>query len=287
MFHLSLKTTDTNWIKKIRQNPNAALRLFCLPYAGGWSQIYRPWINHLSSDIELCLIDLPGRGLRLNEAPIVNLSALVEEIAINIHTYLDRPFAFFGHSMGALLSFELVRLLRQQGYPAPRHLFVSGHRAPHLMLDRIPIHNLPEHEFIEEMRRLEGTPEAVLANAELRELVFPALRADFQAIETYQYRHCEPLDCPITVFGGLQDIGVDIVALEGWRQYTTKKFGLQLFKGNHFFLHEARSLILQEIHQQLGEMININTDIPPSHSSILHNKYVPITSIDQNFSMKF
>lgn len=265
MFHSSLKTIDTKWVKTIRQNPSAALRLFCFPYAGGWSQIYRPWINHLSSDIELCFIDLPGRGPRLSEAPLTNLSALVEMIAANIHTYLDRPFAFFGHSMGALLSFELGSLLRQQGYPAPEHLFVSGHRAPHLMLDRVPIHNLPEPEFIEEMRQLQGTPEAVLANAELRELVFPALRADFQAIETYKYQHCEPLDCPITVFGGLQDVGIDIVALEGWRQYTTRKFGLQLFKGNHFFLHEAQSLILQEIHQQLGEAISVNSGIYSSH----------------------
>jgi medium-chain acyl-[acyl-carrier-protein] hydrolase len=141
MFHLSLKTTNTNWIKRTRQDPNAALRLFCLPYAGGWSQIYRPWINHLSHDIELCLIDLPGRGPRLSETPITSLSVLVEEILVNIHTYLDRPFAFFGHSMGALLAFELAKLLRQRGYPVPNHLFVSGHRAPHLMVDRVPIHN--------------------------------------------------------------------------------------------------------------------------------------------------
>jgi medium-chain acyl-[acyl-carrier-protein] hydrolase len=286
MFHLSLKTTNTNWIKKTRQNPNAALRLFCLPYAGGWSQIYRPWINHLSSDIELCLIELPGRGPRLSESPITNLSVLVEEIVMNIHTYLDRPFAFFGHSMGALLSFELARSLRQQGYPAPRHLFVSGHRAPHLMLDRIPIHSLPEPEFIEEVRQLEGTPDAVLDNAELRELVFPALRADFQAIETYRYRHCEPLDCPITVFGGLQDVGVDIVALEGWRQYTTKKFGLQLFKGNHFFLHEAQSLILQEIHQQLGEGINIRSDLYSSNLNIHQSECTTASSINSDFSAK-
>ncbi len=269
MPYLSLKTTNTNWIKRTRQNPDAALRLFCLPYAGGWSQIYRPWINHLCSDIELCPIDLPGRGSRLNEAPINNLSVLVEEIAKNIYPYLDRPFAFFGHSMGALLSFELARLLRQQGYPAPKHLFVSAHRAPHLMLDRIPTHNLPEPEFIEEMRRLEGTPEAVLANAELRELVFPALRADFQAIETYQYRHCKPLDCPVTVFGGLQDVDVDIVSLEGWRQFTNKKFKLRMFNGNHFFLYEAQPLILQEVHQQLGEIV----DIYPSHLNINHDNF--------------
>jgi medium-chain acyl-[acyl-carrier-protein] hydrolase len=249
-----LNTTLKNsiWIRKARPTSRAKLRLFCLPYAGGWSQIYRPWTDLLSNEIELCLVELPGRGPRLCEKPIDDLSTLIQEIAINIQPYLDQPFAFFGHSMGALLCFEITRLLRSRGYAYPEHLFLSGYRAPHLELECTPIYDLPEPKFIEEIRRLEGTPESVLVNAELRELVFPALRADFQAIETYRYQPGLPLSCPITVFGGLQDRGVDVTALEGWRPYTTGKFGLQLFSGNHFFLHEAQSQILQAIHEQLG-----------------------------------
>jgi medium-chain acyl-[acyl-carrier-protein] hydrolase len=239
--------------KKTNQlNSHAELRLFCLPYAGGSSQIYRDWTNYLSREIELCPIELPGRGSRLNETPITDFSILVQKIALGIHHHLDRPFAFFGHSMGALLSFELTRLLRQQGYASPAHLFVSGYRAPHLKSNSTLIHNLPEPEFTEEIRRLGGTPEAVLANAELRELVFPTLRADFAAIETYRYRSCTSLVCPITVFGGLQDPGVDVADLEAWRQYTTGKFGLQMFSGNHFFLHQVQPSILRVIHQQLS-----------------------------------
>lgn len=283
MLYLSLKTTNTSWIKRTRQNPNAASRLFCFPYAGEWSQIYQYWINHLSSDIELCLIDLPGQGSRLNEAPIANLSILAQEVIVNIQTYLDRPFAFFGHGMGALLSFELVRLLRQQGYLAPKHLFVSGQRAPHLTLDRVPIYSRSESEFIMEMRRLEGAPEAVLADTRLRKLASPALHGDFQVIETYQYQQCEPLDCPITVFGGLQDVSVDIMALEGWRQHTTKRFELQLFKGNKFFLNEAQSLILQEVHQQLGETM----DTYSSYSNVRKNERIPVSSIDPTSLARF
>jgi medium-chain acyl-[acyl-carrier-protein] hydrolase len=243
----------TGWIKKSTQpNSQAELRLFCLPYAGGSSQIYRDWMNHLSQKIELCPIELPGRGSRLNETPIIDLSTLVQEIALGIHHHLDRPFAFFGHSMGALLSFELTRLLRQQGYASPAHLFVSGYRAPHLKPNSTLIHHLPEPEFTEEIRRLGGTPEAVLVNAELRELVFPALRADFAAIETYIYRPSTSLVCPITAFGGLQDKGVDVADLEAWRQYTTGKFRLQMFSGSHFFLHQAQSSILQVLHQQFS-----------------------------------
>jgi medium-chain acyl-[acyl-carrier-protein] hydrolase len=251
MYVLYSVLKGNDWVRRASPSPNPRVRLFCFPYAGGWSQIYQPWVNHLSDDIELCLIELPGRGPRLSEAPMTNLSMLVEEIAINIYPYLDRPFAFFGHSMGALLSFELALLLRHQGYSEPNHLFASGHRAPHLMRKRSPTHDLPEPEFIEELRRLQGTPEAVLINEELRELVFPALRADFRAIETYEYETDEPLNCPITVFGGLQDFDVDIASLEGWRQHTTKKFDLQLFTGNHFFLHESQTLIIQAIRQQM------------------------------------
>lgn len=244
---------NAGWVKKIpHPSPQAELRLFCLPYAGGSSQIYRAWMNHLSRKIELCPIELPGRGPRLREATISDFSTLVQEIAIGIHHHLDRPFAFFGHSMGALLSFELTRLLRQQGYPSPDHLFISGYRAPHLKSNSTPIHNLPEPEFIEEVRQIGGTPEAVLADAELRELVFPALRADFAAIETYIYRPKASLVCPITVFGGLQDPGVDVAELEAWRQYTRGEFRLQMFSGNHFFLHQAQSSILQVLHQQLS-----------------------------------
>jgi medium-chain acyl-[acyl-carrier-protein] hydrolase len=252
---MTTTSTPASWVRKINQlNPQAELRLFCLPYAGGSSQIYRDWMNHLSRKIELCPIELPGRGLRFREANITDFSTLVQQIALGIHHHLDRPFAFFGHSMGALLSFELTRLLHQEGCPIPDHLFVSGYRAPHLKSNSGLIHNLPELEFIQEVQRLGGTPEAVLANAELRELVFPALRADFAAIETYRYRPSTSLVCPITAFGGLQDRGVDVEDLEAWRQYTTGKFRLQMFSGNHFFLHQVQPSILQTIDRQLSEV---------------------------------
>lgn len=246
---------SSQWVKLFRPNVQAKLRLFCLPYAGGSSQIYRHWA--LPQEIELFSIELPGRGSRLMEKPITHFPELIQKISKSLHPYLDRPFAFFGHSMGALLSFELVLALRSQGYSSPEILFVSGYRAPHIKSESPPIYNLPEPEFTEEIRRMEGTPEAVLTNRELRELVFPALRADFEAIYNYQYKHSIPLDLPITVFGGLEDNGINVSALEDWQRYTNKKFRLQMFYGNHFFLFENQRLILQVIQQQLAELINI------------------------------
>jgi medium-chain acyl-[acyl-carrier-protein] hydrolase len=253
---------NAGWIKKyVQPNPQAELRLFCLPYAGGSSQTYRGWASHLSQKIELCPIELPGRGARFSEATITNFPTLVQEIALGIHRYLDKPFAFFGHSMGALLSFELTQLLLQQGYPSPVHLFVSGHRAPHFKSDKTKIHNLPDTEFTEEIRRLGGTPEAVLANVELRNLVFPVLRSDFAAIETYTYQPGRSLSCPITAFGGLQDQGVGVTDLEAWRKYTTGKFRLHMLNGNHFFLHQVQPLILQVVNQQLSDVSKLYESI--------------------------
>jgi medium-chain acyl-[acyl-carrier-protein] hydrolase len=153
--------------------------------------------------------------------------------------------------MGGLVSFELARLLRKKYGLNPAHLFVSGYRAPQVPDPDPPIHALPEPEFLEELRRLNGTPEAVLENAELMQLLLPALRADFAVIETYAYIPESPLDCPITAFGGLQDREVSCDDLEAWREQTNAAFSLQTLPGDHFFLHSAQPLLLQSLSQKL------------------------------------
>jgi medium-chain acyl-[acyl-carrier-protein] hydrolase len=153
--------------------------------------------------------------------------------------------------MGALVSFELTRLLRQQNEISPVHLFVSGRRAPQIPDPKPPIHALPELEFIEELRRLNGTPEAVLENAELMQLLLPILRADFTVLETYVYTHQPPLDCPITVFGGLQDQEANPDELEAWREQTSASFSLQMFPGDHFFINSDRLLLMEVLSKKL------------------------------------
>jgi medium-chain acyl-[acyl-carrier-protein] hydrolase len=185
---------------------------------------------------------------------LTQIKPLIEAIAPALLPYLDKPFAFFGHSMGGLVSFELVRLLRREYSLNPLHLFVSGRQAPQIPADKSPIHDLPEPEFLEELRRLNGTPEAVLNNSELMQLLIPTLRADFAVLETYAYAPEAPLDCPISAFGGLQDREVSCEALEAWREQTTAEFSLQMLKGNHFFLHSAQSLLLQFLSQKLQQI---------------------------------
>jgi medium-chain acyl-[acyl-carrier-protein] hydrolase len=214
------------------------------------------WLNRLPAMAEICLIELPGRGVRLKEPLFTQLPPLVETIAHNLENQLDRPFAFFGHSMGALLSFEIARLFRRSHIQGPVHLYLSGRGAPQIPNDEPPMHALPEPEFISELRRLNGTPKEVLEHEELMQLMLPILRADFRICETYHYVPEAPLDCPITVFGGLEDESVGVECLEAWREQTNASFSIHMLPGDHFFLHTAQSFLLQTLSQGLNRSLN-------------------------------
>ena len=171
--------------------------------------------------------------------------------------YLDRPFAFFGHSLGALIGFELARRIRNEyGFEAV-HLFASGHRAPHLARARRPIHKLPDAQLIEELRQLNGTPPSILEHGELLRLVLPVLRADFSLCETYAYNNEPPLDSSISVFGGDQDGGVSSADLQAWQMHTAAGFRMNLFAGDHFFLHSSRIPLLGELSRQLSAIVQL------------------------------
>jgi medium-chain acyl-[acyl-carrier-protein] hydrolase len=188
------------------------------------------------------------------EPPYTRLQPLVEAAAQAFLPYLNKPFAFFGHSLGALVSFELARYLRKEYGVHPVHLFVSSHTAPQIPDIDPPIHDLPEPEFIEKIRGLNGMSKEVLENTELMELLLPILRADFAICETYTYENDSPLDCPITALGGLLDEHVSRVDLEAWCEQTDDSFSLHLFPGDHFYLNTDQSLLLRTLAQKLTIM---------------------------------
>ncbi len=241
----------SQWFARAKPNPQVRLRLFCFPYAGGNAHAFRRWQQQLPPGVEVLAAHLPGRGSRTRERPHTSITALVEELGRAVRPYLDLPFAFFGHSMGAVIGFELARLLRREGAIVPAHLFVSGRRAPQIPETDPPTYNLPDAELIEEVRRLNGTPPEVLEHPELVELMLPLLRADFQMIETYRYVDEPPLDCPVSAFGGLQDSEVTREHLDAWREQTTSGFVRRMFDGDHFFLHRAEQALLTTIAGEL------------------------------------
>lgn len=217
--------------------------------------MFRTWSNELPSEIEVCAVQLPGRENRLNEPLRTQLSPVVQTLAQALLPHMNKPFAFFGHSMGALMSFELARQLQKQNSPVPVHLFVSGREAPQILDTKPPIHNLPLPAFVEKLRDYNGTPEVVLQDPELMQLLVPVLRADFAIVETYEYSNKEPLNCPISAFGGLEDSLVKHENLPDWRNQTSNSFQLRMLKGNHFFLHTERSLLLKYISQDLSNCV--------------------------------
>ncbi|MCJ8281854.1 MAG: thioesterase II family protein [Rivularia sp. ALOHA_DT_140] len=228
-----------------KPNPNAKLRLFCFHHAGGGTLIFRNWAEELFPIVEVYLIQLPGRERRLSEPAFTQIEPLIEELKSAILPYLNQPFAFFGYSMGSLIAFELTRYLRRNYQLCPKHLFVCAYRAPQLPKTKPPIHNLPDTEFIEELRNLNGTPEEILANDELMGLLIPTIRADFTVIETYNYYDEPPLNSPITAFGGLEDTEATREELAAWSSQTNENFRLHMLPGDHFFINSARSQLLQ------------------------------------------
>lgn len=242
------------WLAYREVNPRARLRLFCFPYAGGGASAYRGWAAALPPDVEVCPVQLPGRESRLREPPFNRPEPLVLALVDALQPHLGLPFAFFGHSMGAMLSFELARELRRRGRPLPLHLFVSGRRAPQVPAREEDIHDLPEPEFVAKLRELNGTPEEVLQHAELMRLLIPVLRADFTLNETYVFRPEEPLDLGISAFGGLGDAEVSREDVEGWREHMRGSFRLRMLPGDHFFLHSARELITESVARDLADL---------------------------------
>ncbi len=239
------------WIACPQPNPQARLRLFCFPYSGASAQIFYSWSELLSVGIEVCAVQLPGRGARLAEPSFTRLTPLVRDLARALIHYLNAPFAFFGHSMGALVSFELARYLDRHYGLSPVHLFVSGHSAPHIPNPESPIHALPEPDFVEKLRQLNGMSKEILENPELMQLLLPILRSDFTLCETYVYEPGILLDCPISAFGGLQDEYVSRESLEAWREQTSDTFTLRMFPGDHFFLNTDRPLLIRALAREL------------------------------------
>jgi len=243
--------TDSDWFLQPPRRSEAKLRLFCFPYAGGAAALYRGWANPIPSTVEVVPVELPGRGKRLTEPPLRSLPALIEELTPILLPLLDLKFALFGHSMGAMIAFELARELRRRNAPQPEHLFVAGRPAPQIPDEYPATYNLPDDEFKAAMQRLNGTPAEVLEHSELMDLMLPLLRADFELVQTYQYLDDAPLSCPITAYGGLQDEDVTREQLLAWQEQTRARFSLHMLPGDHFFLRSANRLLLELLAKDL------------------------------------
>lgn len=249
---MSHPTSLDAWIFGRQPRPEARVRLFCFPYAGGGASIYRGWQALLPEAIEVCPVQLPGRENRIKEAPYTRVEPLVEALVPALAPLMDRPFALFGHSMGALIAFELARALRRANAPLPIHLFAVALPAPHL---RWPArHDLPREELLMLIRRYSATPEAVLQDEELLDRhILPLLRADFAITDAYAHTNEPPLALPFSVFGGAQDAVVPAEALPEWAAHSTYPLAQRMFEGGHFFPAADREAVARAISEALRE----------------------------------
>lgn len=231
-------------------------RLYCFCYAGGNASAYLPWQSALISEVELYAIQLPGRGAYWNEKPYTSLQDLIPALATLIGQQEKMPFAFFGHSLGAMLAFELTRYCRDHALPLPEHLFMSGSDAPQYRSPSKRLHELPDDALIEALRKYDGTPAELFEHRDLMALVLPTIRADFALVANYQYFAAPLLNTPLTVFAGRHDEHVLIEHVEEWRRETSGNFRMCWFEGGHFFINSERQAVLAELNATLARLIH-------------------------------
>ncbi|NLU76562.1 thioesterase [Streptomyces sp. HNM0575] len=243
--------TDTGlWLRRFRQSAPDAPRLVCFPHAGGAATWFMPVAEAMAPRADVLAVQYPGRQDRRSEPPVDDVLVLAARITRVLTELEDRPTLFFGHSMGAVVAFEVARALAARGKRGPEHLYASGRRAPHSYRDD-RVHERDDEGVLEEVRSLDGTDSRLLHDDEVVRMVLPAIRADYRAVETYRCPPGEPLECPVTVLTGDDDPKTTIEEAEAWREWTTGGFRMEVFRGGHFYLTEHQAGVLRIVGEGL------------------------------------
>jgi medium-chain acyl-[acyl-carrier-protein] hydrolase len=241
---------NSPWVSRIIER-DAKVRLFCFSYAGGSANAFAPWAAQLGPQIELCAIQLPGRGIRFSEPLVSDWQQLLAPLAEAISSYDDLPFAFFGHSLGGMIAYELSQYCAKLGLALPCQLIVSATNAPQHRKADSSLHRLNDADLLQRLRSYAGTPKEVLDNSELMELLLPIFRADLSLLRNYSYRHQQPLEIPISVFAGEEDQHLDKDTLACWQEETQGAFSEHWFAGGHFYINPCQEQVIVKLRAAL------------------------------------
>ncbi|MER5358608.1 alpha/beta fold hydrolase [Streptomyces sp. NPDC002785] len=242
---------NSAWMRRFHPAPESGVRLLCLPHAGGSAPFYFPMSKSLSPAVDVLCLQYPGRQDRRLDPGIDNIPDYADAIAAELKPWLDMPTAFFGHSMGAVLAYEVALRLERDGLPGPIALFASGRRAPSRYREE-NVHRRDDDGIVKEMQLLSGTDSRILGDEEILRMVLPAIRSDYTAIETYRSDAGAAVRAPITVFTGDNDPRTSLEEAEAWRAHTTGEFDIQVFPGGHFFLANHSEKIIEIISTRIS-----------------------------------
>jgi medium-chain acyl-[acyl-carrier-protein] hydrolase len=248
-------TALTKWFPFGSIAPGARTRLFCFPHAGGTASTYQRWLKILSPDVDVRPVEFPGHGTRLAEPLLLDAHVLVKEFTRAILPLLDRPFALFGHSLGAIVAFEAARELRRIGAPSPMCLLVSGSAAPGNEPIFTPFSQLSDQDFVKRLKQFHLSPPVVYECSELMELTLPSIRADVALGERYVHSAEPRLKVPITAFAASDDSVVMAERVRDWKAHTDSVFEFYLFPGDHFFLSSSESSVLPIVWKTLSKTV--------------------------------
>ena len=248
----TLAGRPNRWFRRYRPRQTALCRLIWFPHAGGSASFYRAWADDFPPDIELLVVQYPGREERISEPAIDDMAVLTAHVARALEPELDRPVALFGHSMGASVAFEVAAALERRHPLSVRRLFVSARPAPSCDAGGV-VHLADDEGLLDHVDALGGTDSGLLREPELRRLILPVLRNDYRLIETYRPDHRQVLDAPVVAFAGDRDPQVTPDQLRRWRESTRGDFRMHVFTGDHFYLTHRRPAVIAEIVKELRE----------------------------------
>jgi surfactin synthase thioesterase subunit len=240
----------STWIRRYHEAPDSPVQLVCFPHAGGSASFFFPVAKALAPAIDVAAVQYPGRQDRRNEPNIDNIAGLVDAVLPAIRPLADRPLAFFGHSMGAVLAYEVALRLEKDGAPPLTRMYASGRRAPSRHREE-SVHTRGDDGIVAELRKLSGTNADLLGDPETLEMILPAVKADYTAVETYRYTPGDTLSCPIIAVIGDSDPRVTADEAKAWADHTTGTFDLRIFPGGHFYLVDQAPQVIKLISDDL------------------------------------